>query len=122
MIKSKLKFLFLFSLVLFSTGCSLFEGTKPGSNINKNSSDNIVLKETIQVTIACDQKSIQTYIDKGWTVIGQTEEEVPCSWKTVKASKKCNIKRDKGCAITVPDIIGKKLIYTLTKEKFADSQ
>ena len=49
-------------------------------------------------------------------ITNEVTTDIPCTWKTVKANNKCNIKRDKGCAITVPDLLGKQTIYTLTRD------
>ena len=42
-------------------------------------------------------------------------EEKVCSWKTIAASKDCDIEKDKGCKIVQPDKMGEERIYLLEK-------
>ncbi len=105
-------------LMILSTGCSYIPFTSPFKGLNlKRGSNQVIVNETIEVIISCNKENIQTYIDKGWVVEGSEISEVPCTWKTTKASKKCNPKKDKGCLITVPDIMGTKTIYQLSRKK-----
>ncbi len=87
--------------------------TNDSSNFNKDGQ--VELTETIEVSIVCNKSNINEYLDKGWKIQSATVSKVPCTWKTQKATPKCNLKRDKGCSITVPDIIGNKTIYVLIK-------
>ena len=72
--------------------------------------------QTKKVSIACNRGDIKSYIDKGWKIVSQQKDEVPCTWKTEKANRKCNIELDKGCRITVPDKMGEEIIYNLERE------
>ena len=36
-----------------------------------------------------------------------------CTWKSVPATKGCDMEKDKGCKITKPDKIGEEKIYLL---------
>ena len=38
-----------------------------------------------------------------------------CTWKSVPATKDCDMENDKGCKITKPDKIGEEKIYLLEK-------
>ena len=38
-----------------------------------------------------------------------------CTWKSVPATKDCDMEKDKGCKITKPDKIGEEKIYLLEK-------
>ena len=40
-------------------------------------------------------------------------EEKVCTWKTIAASKDCDLEKDKGCKVVKPDEIGKETIYLL---------
>ena len=77
--------------------------------------------DSIEVSIVCNKESINKYLEKGWMIQSSSVTEVPCTWKTQKSTPKCNLKRDKGCSITVPDIMGTKTTYILTKTS-ADSK
>ena len=102
----------LFPLILSS--CTYFSSDKEDSpNLNRN--NNIEITETIEVSIVCNKESINEYLEKGWEIQSSAVTEVPCTWKTQKSTPKCNLKRDKGCSITVPDIMGTKTTYLLKK-------
>ena len=77
--------------------------------------------ESTEISIACNKETIQDYLDEGWKVISSSIEEVPCSWKTIKARRGCNLEKDKGCKITVPDMIGEKTTYILEKESIIEN-
>ena len=111
------QFYFLFTSLVFLTGCSLVNNVDSILPNNNPERKKVIVKENLQVTISCNKENIQNYIDKGWKILDQQINEVPCTWKTVKANKDCNLKRDKGCAIKVPDIKGEQIIYRLTREK-----
>ena len=102
----------LFPLILSS--CTYFTSDKEDSS-NSNKNNNIEITESIEVSIVCNKESINKYLEKGWKIQSRSVTEVPCTWKTQKSTPKCNMKRDKGCSITVPDIMGTKTTYVLTK-------
>ncbi len=72
--------------------------------------------ETIELKVSCDQSQIQEYIKEGWIVKTKESKEVPCSWKTVKATDDCKLDTDKGCKITVPDVYGEEIKYILERK------
>ena len=74
-------------------------------------------KETsIEITISCGEDSnLQDYINEGWNIKKEYVEEKVCSWKTIAASKDCDLEKDKGCKIVQPDKIGEEKIYLLEK-------
>ena len=108
----------LFPLLLSS--CTYFSSDKEDSS-NSNRHNNIEITESIEVSIVCNKEGINKYLEKGWKIQSRSVTEVPCTWKTQKSTPKCNMKRDKGCSITVPDIMGTKIKYVLTKTS-ADSK
>ena len=113
------KLLYLLSPLLLSS-CTYFSSDKQdSSNLNRNT--NIEIIDSIEVSIVCNKESINEYLEKGWKIQSRSVTEVPCTWKTQKSTPKCNLKRDKGCSITVPDIMGIKTTYVLTKTS-ADTQ
>ena len=83
----------------------------------KTSEKKVSEKETsIEITISCGEDSnLQEYIDKGWNIKKEYAEEKICSWKTIAASKDCDLEKDKGCKIVQPDKIGEERIYLLEK-------
>ena len=110
-------------LSLMLIGCPVKE--QLGNKLKPSSSNDLLnqkktIIESIEVSISCNKDTIQDYIDKGWEVVNTSTSEVPCSWKSVKATRNCNLERDKGCKITVPDLIGEKTTYTLEKESIVE--
>ena len=49
------------------------------------------------------------------SIIKEDSQEKICTWKSVPATKDCNMEKDKGCKITKPDKIGREKIYLLEK-------
>ena len=43
-------------------------------------------------------------------------DEIISFWKTKKSKRGCDLEKDKGCRITVPDQIGKEIIYNLERK------
>ena len=101
----------------FLSGCSSLQKLKEIKIPNLKSSQ---VKQTVTINktiaISCQKGDIQEYIDEGWVIKNQKSQEVVCSWKAEKAKKNCNIDKDKGCKITVPDRIGEQIIYYLEKK------
>ena len=73
-------------------------------------------KNSIEITISCgEENDLNKYINEGWYIIKEYSEEKICSWKSVPASKNCNLDKDKGCRIIKPDKIGEEKIFLLEK-------
>ena len=114
----------LFSLSLSLNGCGLNQkltGFKEKANsimqeYKGKISGKVITLETKEVSIGCDRGDITEYTKKGWKIISSNTKEVTCTWKTVQATAGCNLKRDKGCSITVPDKTGEETTYLLEKE------
>ncbi|WP_269622975.1 alpha-2-macroglobulin [Prochlorococcus marinus] len=104
-------------ILCISSGCQLINSKNSLETIKidglKIEKSNI---ETIEISISCNKDNIQKYLQKGWSIQSSESSEVPCSWKTAKSSKDCNLKKDKGCKITVPDMMGEKIDYILEKK------
>ena len=81
-------------------------------NINETSSSE---KKRIEIKFSCGEDGISEYLDDGWNILKEDSQEKICTWKSVPATKDCNMEKDKGCKITKPDRIGKEKIYLLEK-------
>ena len=81
-------------------------------NINEISSSE---KKRMEIKFSCGEDGISEYLDDGWSILKEDSQEKICTWKSVPASKDCNMEKDKGCKITKPDRIGKEKIYLLEK-------
>ena len=107
----------LFLILILITSC---KGTFNQDELIKNSDDKkneqlTNLKKKMEVRFSCDEDGISEILDKGWTIVEEYTEEKICTWKSVPANKKCDMEKDKGCKITIPDKIGKEKIYLLEK-------
>ena len=81
----------------------------PEKKLNEN-------ENSIEIIISCDEdNNLEKYINEGWNIKKEYSEEKVCSWKTIAASKDCDLEKDKGCKIVKPDKIGEEKIYLLEK-------
>ena len=82
-------------------------------NINKNTNSE---KKRMEIKFSCGEEGISEYLDDGWIILKEDSQEKICTWKSVPATKDCNMELDKGCKITKPDKIGEERIYLLEKQ------
>ena len=111
----KLSQLFLFLVLL--TSCK--------KNVNKeevikDSNDQqieklIKAKNKLEVRYSCGEDGISELLNNGWVIVEEYTEEKICTWKSIPANKDCDMEKDKGCKITIPDKIGKEKVYLLEK-------
>ena len=81
-----------------------------------NSDEDINLeKKRIEIKFSCGEDGISEYINDGWIILREDSQEKICTWKSVPATKDCDMEKDKGCKITKPDKIGEEKIYLLEK-------
>ena len=81
-------------------------------NINKNKN---LEKKRMEIKFSCGEDGISKYLEDGWIILKEDSQEKICTWKSVPATKDCNMEMDKGCKITKPDKIGEEKIYFLEK-------
>ena len=81
-------------------------------NFNNNS---ISDKKRMEIKFSCGENGISKYLNEGWIVLKEDSQEKVCTWKSVPATKECDMEKDKGCKITKPDKIGVEKIYLLEK-------
>ena len=81
-------------------------------NINEISSSE---KRRMEIRFSCEEDGISEYLNDGWNILREDSKEKICTWKSVPATKDCNMEKDKGCKITKPDKIGEEKIYLLEK-------
>ena len=79
-------------------------------NVKSNSE-----KKRMEIKFSCGKDGISEYLDNGWNILKEDSQEKICTWKSVPATKNCNMEKDKGCKITKPDKIGEEKIYLLEK-------
>ena len=98
------KLSYIFMVVFLISGCKT-----PDETINDN-------ENSIEIITSCGENSeLERYINDGWKITKEYSEEKVCSWKTIAASKDCDLEKDKGCKLVQPDKIGKETIYLLEK-------
>ena len=98
------KLIYIFIIFFLIGGCKT-----PEKKVNEN-------EESIEIIVSCGEESnLEKYLNDGWIIKKEYSEEKVCSWKTVAASKECDLEKDKGCKIVQPDKIGEERIYLLEK-------
>jgi len=115
-----IKIISLLFLLVFTTSC-----TKSTTNQNngikniENGIDSKVIENQVTekiLTYRCgDKDNVNEYLQKGWKVNKKEEQEVVCTWKTKKAFKNCDIDKDKGCKLTIPDKKGTSTTYIISR-------
>ena len=105
----------LFAIVLSSCRTSInkdYPLKNLEENINENSNSE---KKRMEIKFSCGEDGISEYLDDGWNILKEGSQEKICTWKSVPATKDCNMEKDKGCKVTTPDKIGEEKIYLLEK-------
>ena len=113
-IKDLSKILFV---LLFLTSCKTSinnDETPINSEVNIIESKNSE-KKRMEIKFSCGDDRISEYLNDGWIILKEDSQEKICTWKSVPASKDCDMEKDKGCKITQPDKIGEEKIYLLEK-------
>ena len=72
----------------------------------------------MEIKFSCGEDGISEYLDDGWKILKEDSQEKICTWKSVPATKDCDMEKDKGCKITKPDRIGEEKIYLLEKQLY----
>ena len=107
----------IFLLLIFLSSCKS-SINKENSIINKEdtiSENNNSEKKRMEIKFSCGEDGISEYLEDGWIILKEDSQEKICTWKSVPASKDCDMEKDKGCKITKPDNIGEEKIYLLEK-------
>ena len=111
----KISQLILFAILLSSCQKTINEDN-PTPNSEEILNENIKSeKKRIEIKFSCGEGSISEYLDEGWIILKEDSLEKICTWKSVPATKDCDMEKDKGCKITKPDKIGEEKIYLLEK-------
>ncbi len=107
----------IFLIIIFLSSCrSSINKENPIKNLENNINEiSNPEKKRMEIKFSCGEDGISEYIDDGWSILKEDSQEKICTWKSVPATKKCNMEKDKGCKITKPDKIGEEKIYLLEK-------
>ena len=122
-INIKLKELMKFSHILIITSVFLSSckiKTNEDKLINNDTKENIneslnSNNSKMEIRFSCGEDGISKYKDDGWKIVEEYSQEKICTWKSVPATKDCDMEKDKGCKITKPDKIGEEKFYLLEK-------
>ena len=107
--------IFIITIFLSSCSSSINKGS-PTNNLEENNNLNTnAEKKTMEIKFSCGEDGISKYLDEGWIILKKDSQEKICTWKSVPATKDCDMEKDKGCKITKPDRIGEETIYLLEK-------
>ena len=111
------KFSQIILISIFLSSCSsLLKKDYPIINTEENiNENNNSAKERMEIKLSCGKGNISKYLDDGWIILKEDSTEKICTWKSVPATKDCDMEKDKGCKITKPDKIGEEKIYLLEK-------
>ena len=105
-------------IAIFLSSCrTSINKESPIKNLEKNIDEiSNSEKKRMEIKFSCGEDGISEYLDDGWSILKEDSEEKICTWKSVPATKDCNMEKDKGCKITKPDKIGEEKIYLLEKQ------
>ena len=111
------QFLQIILIAIFLSSCKTsINKEDPIKNLEKNINDiSNSEKKRMEIKFSCGEDGISEYLDDGWNILKEDSQEKICTWKSVPATKNCNMEKDKGCKITKPDKIGEEKIYLLEK-------
>ena len=104
-------------ITIFISSCSSSINKEyPSNKLEENLNDSKKSeKKRMEIKFSCGEDGISEYLDDGWNILKEESQEKICTWKSVPATKDCNMEKDKGCKITKPDKIGEEKIYLLEK-------
>ena len=104
-------------VLIFLTSCrTSINEDNPIINTEEDTFDkNNTIINKMEIKFSCGEDRISEYLDDGWIIVKENSQEIICTWKSVPASKDCDMEKDKGCKITKPDKIGVEKIYLLEK-------
>ena len=115
--KKNLKITQLFILLIFLTSCKSTVNKDElikDSEVQKSKQTNVA-KSKMEVRYSCGEDGISEFLNDGWIISKEYTEEKICTWKSFPATKDCDMEKDKGCKITMPDKIGEEKVYLLEK-------
>ena len=107
----------IFFIIVFLSSCSssINKGSPTNNLEDSNNANTNAEKKRMEIKFSCGEDGISEYLDNGWTILKEDYREKICTWKSIPATKDCDMEKDKGCKITTPDKIGEEKIYLLEK-------
>ena len=107
----------IFLVLIFLTSCkNSINKDETEIDLDKNINElTDSKKKRMEIRFSCGEDRIKEYLDDGWIILKEDSQEKICTWKSLPATKNCDMEEDKGCKITKPDKIGEEKIYLLEK-------
>ena len=107
------KFLQIILLMMLMTSCrTSINKENPIINSEEITNEKIYSeKKRMEIKFSCGDDGISEYLNNGWIILKEDTQEKICTWKSVPATKDCDMEKDKGCRITKPDKIGKEKLF-----------
>ena len=107
----------IFLVLTFLTSCKTslnkdLPTINPEENFIENNNSE---KKRMEIKFSCEKDVISEYLADGWVILKEDSQEKICTWKSLPATKDCDMEKDKGCKITQPDKIGEEKTYLLEK-------
>ena len=108
----------IFLILIFLTSCkpSLMEESPLNNSEDNINADTDAEKKRMEIKFSCGDDGVSEYLNDGWVILKEDSQEKICTWKSIPATKDCDMEKDKGCKITKPDKIGEEKIYLLEKQ------
>ena len=108
----------IFLIVIFLSSCKpSLKKESPIINAEDNINSNTdAEKKRMEIKFSCGDDGISEYLDDGWIILKEDSQEKICTWKSIPATKDCDMEKDKGCKITKPDKICEEKIYLIEKQ------
>ena len=115
--KNFIKLIQILFIPLFLTSCKTSVNNEELiKNKEDPKSDQIItVKSKMELNFSCGEDGISGFLSDGWIIVEEYSKEKICTWKSFPATKDCDMEKDKGCKITIPDKIGVEKIYLLEK-------
>ena len=115
--KNFIKITQLLFVIVFLTSCKTsIENKDLKLNSEEPKSEQINSeKSKMELKYSCGEDEISEFLSDGWIIVEEYSEEKICSWKSIPATKNCDMEKDKGCKLTIPDKIGEEKTYFLEK-------
>ena len=116
--KNFVKLTKLFFILIFLTSCkSPINNEELIKNSQDAKSEQINTKKSkMELKFSCGEDGVSEFLNDGWIIVEEYKEEKVCTWKSYPANEDCDMEKDKGCKITVPDKIGEEKTYLLEKQ------
>ena len=105
----------IFCLLLSSCKATINKTNSIIDSEEKLFDENNSEKKMMEIKFSCGENGISEYLENGWIIVKEDSQEKICTWKSVPATKDCDMEKDKGCKITKPDKIGEEKTYLLKK-------